>query len=111
MPRTSEYCATKFALRGLSDALRAEFVQLGIDVLLVSPGSTETEFFEHVVERTGNTLWPEQPGVSAAAVARATVRAIRRGKAEIIPNFRGGLICRLNRAFPGLVRRILARYG
>jgi short-subunit dehydrogenase len=110
-PRTSEYCATKFALRGFTDSLRAEFSKLGIDVLLVSPGTTETEFSEHVVERTSGTLWPEQRGVSADAVARATVRAIRRGREEIIPNPLGRLICGLNRLFPGLVRRILARYG
>jgi short-subunit dehydrogenase len=111
VPRNSEYCATKFALRGFTDSLRAEFSTLGIDVLLVSPGTTQTEFFENVVERTGHTLWPEQRGVSPEAVARATVRAIRRGLAEIIPNPRGRWICRLNRLWPGLLRRILKRYG
>jgi short-subunit dehydrogenase len=110
-PRTSEYCATKFALRGFTDSLRAEFSKLGIDVLLVSPGTTETEFSEHVVERINGTLWPEQRGVSADAVARATVRAICRGRHEIIPNSLGRLICALNRLCPWLVRRILARYG
>ena len=36
----SEYCASKFALHGFSDALRAELVPEGIDVLLVSPSTT-----------------------------------------------------------------------
>jgi short-subunit dehydrogenase len=111
VPRSAEYCATKFALRGLSDSLRAEFSTLGIDVLLVSPGTTETEFFEHVVERTSTPGWHEQRGVSAESVARATIKAIRRGAAEIIPNSRGRLICRLNRLMPGVLQRILARYG
>ena len=111
VPRNSEYCATKFALRGFSDSLRAEFSTLGIDVLLVSPGTTQTEFFEHVVERTGETLWPEQQGVSSEMVAKSTVRAIRGGLPEIIPNSRGRWICRLNRLWPGLLRRILKRYG
>ena len=64
-PRSSEYCSTKFALRGLTDALRAEFSKLGIDVLLVSPGTTETEFFDHVVERTSSPPWSDQRGVAA----------------------------------------------
>jgi short-subunit dehydrogenase len=110
-PRSSEYCATKFALRGFTDALRAEFSSLGIDVLLVSPGTTRTEFFEHVVEETSAPRWAKQRGVSAESVARATVRAIRRGRHEIIPNPRGRLVCLLNRLWPGLLRRILARYG
>ena len=111
VPRNSEYCATKFALRGFTDSLRAEFSTLEIDVLLVSPGTTQTEFFANVVERTGQTLWPEQQGVSPEKVAKATVSAIRRGLAEIIPNSRGRWLCRLNRLWPGLLRRILSRYG
>jgi short-subunit dehydrogenase len=110
-PRSSEYCATKFALRGFTDALRAEFAAMGIDVLLVSPGTTESEFFEHVVEETSAPRWAKQRGIPAEAVARASVRAIRRGRAEIIPNARGRLVCLLNRLWPGLLRRILARYG
>jgi short-subunit dehydrogenase len=111
VPRSSEYCATKFALRGLTDSLRAEFSTIGVDVLLVSPGTTETEFFNNVVERTSKPRWSEQRGVSAESVARATVRAVRRGAAEIIPNRRGRLMTRLNRLMPGAMRRILARYG
>ncbi len=110
-PRSSEYCATKFALRGFTDSLRAEFAALGIDVLLVSPGTTQSEFFEHVVEETSAPRWAKRRGVSAESVARASVRAIRRGRAEIIPNGRGRLIWFLNRLAPGLLHRILARYG
>ncbi len=116
VPRSSEYCASKFALQGLSESLRAEFSTLGIDLLVVSPGTTETEFFEHVVERDvakgrGGTRWPKQRGVSAESVAKATVRAIRLGRHEIIPNFRGRLLVRLNRLVPGLVDRLMSRYG
>src|SRR5262249_23083426 len=42
----SEYCASKFALHGLSDALRIELARDGIDVLLVSPSTTASEFSE-----------------------------------------------------------------
>ncbi len=46
VPLKSEYCASKFALHGLSDAVRAELRPLGIDLLLVSPSTTRTEFFD-----------------------------------------------------------------
>jgi short-subunit dehydrogenase len=110
-PRSSEYCATKFALRGLTDSLRAEFASLGIDVLLVSPGTTETEFFDHVVEETSAPRWARMRGVTAESVARATVRAIRRGRHEIIPNPVGRILVFASRLFPGLLRRMLTRYG
>ena len=111
IPRTSEYCASKFAVHGLSESLRAEFARLGIDVLLVSPGTTDTEFDAHRIERRGDEPWPEQKGVSSAAVARATVRAIRLGRHEIVPNARGRLLCWANRVSPRLVDRLMARYG
>jgi short-subunit dehydrogenase len=110
-PRNSEYCASKFALRGLSESLRPELAQLGIDVVLVSPGTTESEFYQHVVNPAEKPPWPEQKGVSAGKVARAVVRAIQQGKREIIPSARGRLLVWLNRIAPALVDRLMQRYG
>jgi short-subunit dehydrogenase len=81
-----------------------------IDVLVISPGTTETEFFDKVIERTGEPSWPEHAPVTADSVARQIVRAIRRGRHEIIPYFWGKTLCWLNRFSPGLCDRIMARY-
>ena len=85
VPYSSEYCASKFAVQGFSESIRAEFARQGIDVLVVSPGTTETEFFDSVIERTARAQLAEAQPVIAAEVARQTVRAIRRGRHEIIP--------------------------
>jgi NAD(P)-dependent dehydrogenase (short-subunit alcohol dehydrogenase family) len=42
------YCASKYALRGLSDALREELKPAGIRVTSVYPGPTDTTIFEGV---------------------------------------------------------------
>jgi short-subunit dehydrogenase len=109
-PYNSEYSASKFAVHGFSEAIRAEFVRHGIDVLIVSPGTTATEFFDSVVEKTGEPSWPAHRPVSPEEVARQTVRAIRAGRHEIIPYRLGKFLCWLNRLSPRLMDSIMARY-
>jgi short-subunit dehydrogenase len=111
VPRKSEYCASKFALHGFSDALRAELSSEGIGVLLISPSTTRTEFTENLLERSESSGRPPSKGVSAATVARQTIRAIRRGRHEIILTPGGKLLVWLDRLFPTLADRLMSRYA
>lgn len=43
-PNGNVYCATKFAVRGLTESLRTDLVGTDIRVSLISPGMVETEF-------------------------------------------------------------------
>ena len=110
-PHKSEYSASKFALRGFSEAIRAELSPLGIDLLVVTAGPTDTEFFQHLLEEHGELPWGEGKPVSPARVARSTIRAMRLGKHEIVPSWRGWFLSIANRLFPRLVDRAMARYG
>jgi short-subunit dehydrogenase len=110
-PHKSEYSASKFALRGFSEAVRPELAALGIDVLVVTAGPTDTEFFQHLLEEHGELPWGEGKPVSPERVARATLRAIELGRHEIVPSWRGWLLTIANRLFPRLVDRAMARYG
>ena len=47
-PFSPFYASTKFAIEGLSEALRYEVAQFGIKVILVEPGLIKTNFFENV---------------------------------------------------------------
>jgi short-subunit dehydrogenase len=106
-----EYCSSKFALQGLSQSLRIELRPLGIDLLMVSPGTTKTEFYDRVVHGRGEVPWNKGPGVPSATVARRTVRAIEKGKREIIPNVLGGLLVWANHRAPWIVDHFLNRYA
>jgi short-subunit dehydrogenase len=111
VPHSSEYSASKFAVQGFSEAIRAEFTRHGIDVLVVSPGTTDTEFFDSVLERTGEPAWPKHTPISSEEVARRIAAAIHQGKHEIVPYFPGKMLCWLNRLSPGLMDYYLARYA
>jgi short-subunit dehydrogenase len=106
VPGKSEYCASKFALHGLSDALRIELAPLSIDVLLVSPSTTQSEFFDAAGAATS-----EQRGMPAEVVARRTVAAMKAGRREIILSAGGKLLVWLDRLCPPLADWLIARWG
>lgn len=110
IPLCAEYCASKFALIGLSESLRAELSPLGIALLVVSPGTTQTDFHSSSLD-AADTPWSHRRGVSPDLVARRTVAAIRNGRHEIIVGPAGRLLVWTNRLFPRLVDRMMARYG
>jgi short-subunit dehydrogenase len=110
MPEKSEYCASKFALHGFSDALRAELAPQGIDVLLVSPSTTASEFFDMAAGQS-----TKQQGrfgaMPAETVARRAIAAIAAGRHEIIPSLGGKLFVWLDRLCPPLADWLVARWG
>ncbi|MEQ8210847.1 MAG: SDR family NAD(P)-dependent oxidoreductase [Lacipirellulaceae bacterium] len=110
-PLNSEYSASKFALRGWSEALRAELASDGINVMLVSPGTTETNFFDSLIEKNGKLPWGERKGITPEVVAQQIVAGIEKGRREIFPNWRGHLMVAANRLAPGLVDRVMKKYG
>jgi short-subunit dehydrogenase len=111
VPKKSEYCASKFALHGLSDALRAELRGQGIDVLIVSPSTTSSEFFDNVLEDKAPLPWRKIPGDTPEKVARQAARAIAAGRHEIILSPGGKALVWFDRLCPPLVNRLVARLG
>lgn len=111
VPKKSEYCASKFALHGMSDALRAELGPQGIDVCLISPSTTVSEFFDVAAGDKEKLPWLKVPGMTSAAVGRAAVRAIRAGRHEVILSPGGKLLVWADRVAPPLVNRLVSRFG
>ncbi|MCS6975640.1 MAG: SDR family oxidoreductase [Gemmatales bacterium] len=111
VPGYSEYCASKFALCGFSESLRAELVRFGVHVLLVNPGLIETPFRDHLVEDRLRSREQRRRAMSPEQCARVIVRAMRRRVNEVVITFDGKLLVWLNRLFPRLVDWLLAKYA
>lgn len=62
-PHGSWYHATKYAVEGLSDSLRMELKQFGIDVVIIEPGSINTEWTgiakDNLLKISGNTAYKD----------------------------------------------------
>jgi len=109
IPNYTEYCASKFALRGFSESLRGELARDGVGVLHVAPGRTQTEFFDHVVERNAPLPLAKSRGMSADAVARLIAQAMERGQPELITGPGGRWLVRAGRWFPRITNWFVAR--
>jgi short-subunit dehydrogenase len=109
MPGRSEYSASKFAVQGLSEALRAELAVLRIDVIIINPGLTQTNFSTNMLERKSRLKVDHMRGMTAEQVADAMLRAIANGKNEVTFTAQGKLFVFVSRFFPRLVDRIAAR--
>jgi uncharacterized protein len=83
VPFRGAYSATKFALGGLSEALRVELAGTGIHVSLVYPIGTATEF--HDVESRRSGPGPHGPIQSSEHVARRILHCVRHPRAEVYP--------------------------
>ena len=111
LPRGAEYSASKFALHGLSESIRPELTKLGVELLLVAPGSTDTDFKANVLEKNNAPPWADTAGVPAEQVARQIAYALERRRQFMIPNRKGWWLVTLNRFAPWLVDRALRRFG
>jgi len=109
VPYRAAYCATKFALGGLSETLRVELTGTGIMVSLVYPIGTLTEF--HEAEPQKIPWRPVGPMQTAERVARAILRCVRRPCPEVYPYWPARILAALSVVAPRLVdlgmRRVL----
>ncbi|PLW69846.1 SDR family NAD(P)-dependent oxidoreductase [Pseudohalioglobus lutimaris] len=104
----SAYSASKFGVVGLAGALRMECLPRGIKVSAVCPPEVNTP----MVEEELKTMDPITRELKLAAgtlgldaACRDILAGLERGKFLIIPGSRARMIDRLNRWFPGLLRR------
>ena len=54
IPLNTAYISSKFAVEGLSESMRYELEQFGIDVILIEPGAVKSNFFENADVKVNN---------------------------------------------------------
>jgi NAD(P)-dependent dehydrogenase (short-subunit alcohol dehydrogenase family) len=117
VPHLAPYCASKFALVGLSDAVRAELDQFGIRVTTVAPGLMRTgspvnaQFKgRHEVEYAWFKTASSIPGLTIAAerAARKIIEACRYGDSQLTITPQAKMAAVANAAAPISVSRALA---
>jgi len=109
-PFHGPYAASKFAVVGLTEALRSELAGSGIVATAVLPVGTRTEFFEVAPRPAGYPAGPLGISQSPEKVAKVIVSCVRRPRAEVllVPPMR--LALALAVLFPGLADWVGGRY-
>lgn len=113
-PLRSGYSASKFALSGFYEALRAENWRENIRVTVVLPGFIRTNVSAHALTADGQPQGKmdhgQSVGMSAEACARIMARGILRGKNEIyVGGIKERFALHMSRHLPGVFARILRK--
>jgi short-subunit dehydrogenase len=109
MPAWPEYSASKFALCGLTEALRGELARFDIDVLLIVPGLTKSGLQSHMLRNEGKAQIDFDAGMPPEDVAGKVLAALRRNKTETVVGRDARWMLRMHRFFPRLLDRLIAR--
>lgn len=116
IPHLGPYCASKFALAGLSDGVRAELNQYGIRVTTVTPGLMRTGSpvnidvkGKHEAEYAWFAIADSLPGlsVSAESAARQIVEACRYGDPEVTITLPARIAMLASTVAPAVVARAM----
>jgi hypothetical protein len=92
VPGFAVYASSKTFVRNFTEALHGELAGTPISVTCVCPGGTHTDF--HAQAGAGDYGWlANRSMMSAEAVAKIAVRALRKGKRNAIPGLINKLSC------------------
>ncbi|TFF36408.1 SDR family oxidoreductase [Pseudomonas sp. RIT623] len=106
-PGYAAYCASKFALRGFSEALRRELADTPVNVLYAAPRATRTGMNSSAATALNQAL---KVGVDQPEdVARAVLAAVQAERSELYLGWPEKLFVRVNGMLPGVIDRALRK--
>jgi NAD(P)-dependent dehydrogenase (short-subunit alcohol dehydrogenase family) len=111
IPKVGAYCASKFALNALTDALRVEIADRGITVTSVYPGTTRTSFRENSRRTRDEKRGWRPSGVTPERVAQKIAHAAERGPRDVYVTLPDRLFVAAVTLFPALADRGLRAWA
>lgn len=112
-PLRSAYCASKHALHGYFDALRAEIANEGIFLTLICPGWVRTEVSQHALLGDGGEHGEIDPsiakGMDPHRCAQRIVKAVHKRKEEVAIAGIEGIALWLKRFAPGWLSKLIRK--
>jgi len=112
-PLRCAYSASKHALYGFFESLRAEYYDKGISITMVCPGRVRTNISFNALDKGGEKHGVMDPGqdggLSPDKAAKRIVRAIKLRKNEVLVGKSELLMVYIKRFFPDLCARLSRR--
>ena len=113
IPLQAAYCGAKFAIRGFTDALRVELLhdRSKVHVTMVQLSAFNTPQFEWARNRLHGRPQPVPPIFQPELAAKGVHWAAHHRRREVCVGFPAVKAIAINKWFPSLVDRVLARKG
>jgi short-subunit dehydrogenase len=106
----SEYSASKYALMGFTEALRAELSKDNIQVHTVLPGLTQSNFEQNMIENNARHSLHAQRSMSAEECAQQILGGVESRINERVLTLKGKLLLLASRLAPRFVDRKMASF-
>ncbi|WP_207478325.1 SDR family oxidoreductase [Arenibaculum pallidiluteum] len=111
-PDSTAYVVSKFALRGLSEALRQELLDSpAIQVCTLLPATIDTPFFQHAANFSGRRIEVTRATCPPRVVAAAVLDLIARPRPEVVVGPAGRVLALRRNLAPRSASRVSGRSG
>lgn len=112
-PLRCAYSSSKFALYGFFESLQAEYGNKGIQVTIICPGRVRTNISYNALDINGvkhaRMDAGQAKGLSSEKAAEKILRAIAKGKREVLVGRNELLMVYVKRFFPALCAKLAAK--
>lgn len=111
VPKLAAYAASKHAMQGYFDSLRAETFGLGLHIHIVIPGFIRTNITVAGLRGDGSQSGKMQnalaEGMDPLTCAKGILEGLEKGKEEFVVGGTERFTVGLNRFFPGLMKKLI----
>ena len=116
LPAQSSYCATKAAVKGLTESLWAEWGAAGIGVTSVHPGAIKTDMMQATLKDSDDLVAAQKNmemvakiGLAPDAAAEKILRAVQKKKMKVLVGKDAVIMDAMKRFTPGLIHGLFAK--